>query len=336
MTMRAYVTKPFYLASLMLLAIVVAACDSQADNNADNNTGNNGNTEARELCLSNTCGSKTVLASMPGAEYLHFTPEGRLFASSDLNVFEVTRSGDDWITTPIGVMDCGFAGLEQRGNILYANGCNQLFATELTDSPLLQPIHSYEGFALANGLTSDPDGNLYAVNGPIASSGLVDPMVARLRFNPDDPFEVIEQTTWAAEGLEFPNGIDYFDGQMYVSDSSATQAQVGSVKTIPLNPDGSAGPVSTLAIWPGILDDITVVDGAYILVSDYLTGMVGQISLEGEITQTTLPLTFQNASSVLPGEPPMFSKTDVLVTEKGLLGDTFSPIGNQLSVFKPN
>lgn len=335
MTFAIQRSNTFYPLALMLVALVLAGCNS-SDSTSNGNTRDDGDSQARSLCLSNTCGRKTVLATMPGAEYLHFTPEGRLFASSDLNVFEVTRSGDDWITTPIGVMDCGFAGLEQRGNVLYANGCNQLFATELNDSPVLQPIHSYDGFQLANGLTSDPDGNLYAVNGPIASSGLVDAKVARLRFNPSNPFEVIEETVWAAEGLEFPNGIDYFDGNMYISDSSVTQVQPGSVKIIPLNEDGSSGTIETLAIWPGILDDITVVDGAYILVSDYLTGMVGEISLDGDIVQTTLPLTFQNASSVLPGEPPMFNKTDVLVTEKGLLGDTFSPIGNQLSVFKPN
>lgn len=292
--------------------------------------------EARELCVSNLCGSKTVLASMPGAEYLHFTPDGRLFAASDLNIFEVTRSGDNWITTPLSSMDCSFAGIEQRGNVLYANGCNQLFASELTATPLMEPIHSYEGFQLANGLTSDPDGNLYAVNGPISNTGPVDAKVAKLRFNPQNPFEVLEQTVWASDGLEFPNGIDYFNGNMYISDSSATQVQVGSVKTIPLRADGSAGTIETLAIWPGILDDITVVDGSYILVADYLTGMIGQISLDGEVLQNTLPLTFENASSVLAGEPPMFNRNEILVTEKGLLGDTFSPVGNRLSVFRPN
>lgn len=292
--------------------------------------------EPRELCVSNSCGSKTVLADMPGAEYLLFTDEGRLFASSDLNVFEVTRSGEDWLTTPIGIMDCGYAGLEQVGNVLYANGCNQLFATELTENPLLEPIHSYEGFALANGLTSDPSGNLYAVNGPIASSGPVDSQIAKITLNPNNPFDVVTQTRWASAGLEFPNGVDYFNGSLYVSDSSVTQVHVGSVKTIPILADGSAGDVETLTIWPGILDDITVVDSQYILVSDYATGMIGQISLSGEILQNTLPLTFQNASSVLPGEPPLFSKEDILVTEKGLLGDTFSPIGNKLSIFRKN
>lgn len=320
--------------ALVTASFLLLACSSGAPQ-AD---GANADTTdlPRELCVSNQCASKTVLASMPGAEYLHFTPQGRLFAASDLNIFEVTRSGDEWITTPISSMDCSFAGIEQRGNVLYANGCNQLFASEINDTPLMQPIHSYDGFQLANGLTSDPDGNLYAVNGPVANSGLVDAKIARLRFNPSDPFEVIEETTWAAAGLEFPNGIDYFDGKMYVSDSSLTQVQVGSIKTIALLEDGSAGAVQTLMTWPGILDDITVVDESYILVADYATGMIGQVSLDGDILQNTLPLTFQNASSVLPGEPPLFNRDDILVTEKGLLGDTFSPIGNVLSVFTPN
>ena len=320
--------------ALAVMSLALAACGGSSSSD-DSDGRNGGNAEVRDLCVSNTCGSKNVLADMPGAEYLLFTDDGRLFAASDLNVFEVTRSGDDWLTTPIGSMDCGFAGLEQIGSVLYANGCNQLFATELNDTPLLQPIHSYDGFGLANGLTADPAGNLYAVNGPIASGGLVDAQVAKIVINPNNPFEVLEQIRWADAGLEFPNGIDYFDGQMYVSDSSASQVQPGSIKTIELLADGSAGNVETLTIWPGILDDITVVDGAYILVSDYLTGMIGQVSLDGEILQTTLPLTFENASSVLPGEPPLFEKTDILVTEKGLLLEHNTPIGNKLSVFKP-
>lgn len=313
--------------------LLLTACGSDTANSGNSN---DSSPEPRDLCVSNICGSKAVLATMPGAEYLHFTPDGRLFAASDLNIFEVTRSGDDWITTPLAPMDCSFAGIEQIGDTLYVNGCNQLFATDLSAPLNLQPIHSYAGFQLANGLSSDPAGNLYAVNGPIANTGLVNAQVAKLRLNPNDPLEVLEQTVWASTGLEFPNGIDYFNGKMYISDSSATQVQVGSVKTIELLADGSAGSIETLALWPGILDDITVVDGEYILVADYLTGMIGQISLTGVILQNTLPLTFENASAVLPGEPPMFSRDDILVTEKGLLGDTFSPIGNQLSVFRKN
>jgi hypothetical protein len=323
-------TRALTLAATLLLA----ACGSE--NNSPETETNNGNVEPRELCVNSLCGSKTVLAEMPGAEYLHFTPDGRLFAASDLNIFEVTRNGDQWITTPLASMDCGFAGIEQRGDVLYANGCNQLFAGELSDTPVMEPIHSYSGFQLANGLTADADGKLYAVNGPISTSGLVDAKIARITLNPNNPFEVIEEITWAADGLEFPNGIDYFDGTMYVTDSSVSQVQLGSVKTIPINSDGSAGTVATLSTWPGILDDLTVVDGSYILVADYGSGMIGQIDLNGDILQATLPLTFQNASAVLPGEPPMFSREEILVTEKGLLGDTVSPIGNQLSVFRPN
>lgn len=321
------------LLALVSACLMIIGCSSSETITADSDQTA---AEARELCVSNLCGSKTVLADLPGAEYLHFSPDGRLFAASDVNVYEVSRSGDDWITTPIGTMDCGYAGIEQLGNMLYVNGCTQLYATELTANPALIPIYSYQGFGLANGLTSDPEGNLYAVNGPIASSGLVDAQVAKLLINPSNPFEILEQQRWADEGLEFPNGIDYFNGKMYISDSSLSQVQPGSVKTIELLSDGTAGAVNTLTVWPGILDDITVVDGSYILVSDYLTGMIGQVSLEGEILQNTLPLTFQNASAVLPGEPPMFSREDILVTEKGLLGDTFSPIGNKLSVFRAN
>lgn len=327
--------KKLFITAATLLAL--AACSSpNTTSQATGGRNSTPTTDARQLCVSNDCASKTVLAMVGGAEYLLFTDSGRLFVASDVNVYEVTRSGEDWLTTPIGTMDCGYAGLEQVGNVLYANGCNQLFATELKDSPALQAIHRYDGFDLANGLSADPSGNLYAVNGPIGSSGLVDAQIAKLMINPNNPFEVLEQIRWADDGLELPNGIDYFDGKFYVSDSSISQVQFGAIRTIDLLDDGSAGEVNTLTTWFGILDDISVVDGQYILVADYLTGVIGQVSLDGDILQTTLPLTFQNPSAVLAGEPPLFNKNDILVTEKGLLLEHNSPIGNKLSLFRPN
>ena len=51
----------------------------------------------------------------------------------------------------------------------------------------------------------------------------------------------------------------------------------------------------------------------------------------------TAPLSFQLPSSVKVGRPPLFEPTDLVVTEKGVVGvsQTGPLFGNALSVYRP-
>lgn len=296
-------------------------------------------TDPATLCVSSSCGSKTALLDIPGAENLIFSPSGRLFVSGGENVYEITRDSAGWHATELYEGTCNFTGLALRGDVLYANCFDgQIYAGRIAAAPVrLQAIHDL-GLGAPNGLAAGPDGSLYLANGPIATTALPDPKIVRLRFG-SDPFVVTEQTDWLplVPGLDFPNGVQWANGRLYFSQSTVLPVELGAIKTVTLNADGSAGTVSTLGSFPGLPDDFSVT-GEHVLYSSYSNNQIGLLSPAGAILAQTTPLTsFQSPSAVRVGRPPLFAPDEILVTEKGVIGLPPTPgYGSKLSVFRRN
>lgn len=289
------------------------------------------------LCVAEDCGVATVLATVPDAENLLFTPAGRLFVSGGTNVFEVVRTGAAAVElTALAADDCNFTGLAQRGDTLYAAcGDGRLFAAALTATPALSPIHTFDGVALPNGMATGADGALYVVDGPLpANGGLPSPKIVRLRFAPDDPMAVTEQLTWLDSGLQFPNGLVRRGDALLFTDAAVLPPEAGAVRSVTIQPDGAAGPVETLAVLDGIPDDLSLV-GEDILVTEYATGQVRRLAADGTRISATAVGGFAFPSSIIVGQPPMFAANELLVTEKGQIGDTASSFGNALTLFAP-
>jgi hypothetical protein len=88
-----------------------------------------------------------------------------------------------------------------------------------------------------------------------------------------------------------------------------------------------------------VLDDVWPICGG-LAINDYLVGRLiymAPAGLDGNGLPTyrqawaSGPLSLQQPSSVQVGQAPMFSGSDVLVTEKGVIGDESSGYGNRLS-----
>lgn len=307
--------------------LFVAACSSDNDNAGGNDTA----IDPASLCVASDCGEKTVLLTIPSAENILFADDGRLFVSGGTNVFEITRSGDDFAATPLYDGSCNFTGLAISGTVLYANCFDgQLYAAQLSAHPALQPIHDL-GLAAPNGLAAGPDGALYLVNGPLATNALPAPKIVRLRLDPADPFHVIDQSDWTSAGLLAPNGLQIHGDAVYVSNSGL--GGLGEIRRFPINADGSAGDGTQFASLLSVPDDFSFVGDA-VLAAYFATGQIALIGADGRLQSTTALLSFSFPSQVKPGRPPLFASDDILVTEKGLLGDNVSPIGNRLSVFR--
>lgn len=340
------------LLSGIFLTLFLAACggDPASTLNALNgggssNGGGNGTAGPSEsLCVSSECGEAVPLVTIPDAENILFTPEGRLFVSGGLNVYEITKMpGGDFIATPIADSECGFTGLVQKGNVLYAVcGDSRLFAGEITSTPVLTQIYTFtENMCIPNGATLGLDGKIYVVDEPLNPTCIPpDPRIVRLTVDPNDPFNIIEQETWVQGGplglfflnldqtLRFPNGLANIGNTFYSTDG-------GVVFSVELLQDGTAGPPTALFFEPTAHDDLSVTDdNQSLLVSDFFFGRIFQLSLDGELLQETDPFTFASVAAVQQGRPPMFESTDILVAEKGLLQDTVTPIGNVLTLFQ--
>lgn len=160
----------------------------------NNATPNDNTAEPRQLCASNNCGSKTALLSIPDAENILLTPEGRLFVTGGTNVFEIVDTGGDLEAIPLTTGGGNFTGLAQRGNTLYANEFSgSLYAATLEADPQFDKIYDYVNTNTPNGMAIDNNGDLYSVDGPI--TGLPPaPQILKLKFDPTDPKVVTEQT----------------------------------------------------------------------------------------------------------------------------------------------
>jgi hypothetical protein len=332
--------------SLGLAALLLSGCGDSDNDEINSLTGNGGGGEtvlrASDLCVSNACGDARQLIAIPDAENLLFSPDGRLFVTGGENIYEITRNPDDsFNATPLSeISPCGFTGMAIRKGYLYANGCGtRLFAAPLTAQPALTPIHSYDTPCIPNGMALGPDGRIYSVDEPLLPQCLPpDPKIVRLTIDPNDPMKISSEGVWvqgSPTGLMFlgqgnvlrvPNGL-VRDGNIFYSTDG------GTVFSVELLPDGSAGPVTPLFFETTAHDDLGLggVDG--LLVSDFFFGRILLLSRQGELLQETDRGTFTAVSAVRLGQPPMFLPTDILVTDKGVIGDNNLPI-DYLTLFR--
>jgi len=303
----------------------LAACNSSSELH------NEPAVDPATLCVSNDCGEKIALLTIPDAENIRFSDDGRLFVSGGSNVYEITRDGDGYAATPLYDGSCNFTGLAIVRDTLYANCFDgRLYAAPLAAQPRLQPVHDL-GLAAPNGLTDGPDGELYLVNGPLATNALPDPKIVRLTLDADDPLKVVAQDDWLTRGLLAPNGLQRHGRTLYVS--TTTLSSLGEIRAIPIQDDGSAGTATTFARFPSMPDDFSFVGDA-VLAAYYLTGQIALHDADGALLAKTSAGSFSFPSQVRLGRPPLFEAGDILVTEKGILGEHNSKIGNRLSVFR--
>lgn len=323
--------------SLVALAFLIAGCTRSDPADTDPGGGNAppiSEPEPTPLCVDSGCGEKTALLTIEQAENIFFTDDGRLFVSGGSNVFEIKREGETYSATPIFNGEGNFGGMAQRGDVLYVN-CftdGNLYAARLTATPSLASIHDL-GLGIPNGMATGPDGEIYIVNGPIPSSELPDPKIVRLIFDPSDPMKVTEQSDWLALTGGFPNGIARKNRTLFVTNGTPFPPAAGEVLFIVIGDDGTPGTPVPLVRFNGITDDLSIA-GDSLLVSLYAGGSIAQVSFNGEVLAQTDPFSFDFPSQVRVGRPPLFSADEILVTEKGLIGDSLTTIGDSLTVFR--
>ncbi len=287
-----------------------------------------------DVCISTACGDVYAIATIPDAENLLLTPSGRVFVSGGLNVYEIDIQGNSYRAKPLYVGSCNFTGLARVHDTLYATCADGgLFAAPL-GSPVMELIRIYDlqNMSLPNGMTDGPDHCLYITDGPLSLTAVPNPQIVRACPDTSAPLEITSQEVWLNLLPDAPNGITRIGYDFYITDTTAIGAQ-GRVRHIEMDSLFRPLGIETIYNATTILDDLTSY-GDTLLVTDYLIGNLFQINLSGEILQEGVVGTHASPSSVLVVGPPLFDAGDILVTEKGLLGDTETDLGNDLVLLK--
>lgn len=324
---------------LVLCAAVLVACGGDGGGNGG---GPGGSTQsagaelpATQACFENACAELIPLLDIPDAENLIFSQDGRLFVSGGTNIFEVTKNGTAFAAAPLAALDCNFTGLAIARSTLYANcGDGSLWAGNLNMRPMsIKRIFQMTGVALANGLVDGPDGRtLYLADGPLPTSGLPSPKLVKLTLDAEDPMKVLMQATWLDLTGRFPNGVQRKGNVIYFTESQLPN--LGQLSAVQIQTDGKAGATTRIAGLSTIPDDFSILADGF-AVTYFVTGQIVRLGLDGQVLSEFRVGTFTTGTSqARQGVPPMFSATDLLVTEKGLLGESFTPIGNRLTLVK--
>jgi hypothetical protein len=315
--------------ALVTAAFLIVGC---SDDKKDASGGGYVEPAAAELCVSNDCGEVVQLLEITDAENILFSADGRLFVSGGQNVYEVTKDADGaFHAQPLSDSECNFTGLAiHRGHLYASCADSRFFAGPLAATMTLTQIYTFAGMCIPNGTAVGPDGRIYVVDEPLNCEE-IDPKIVALTLDPADPMKVVDQTVWVQGSplgllwlgldnvLRFPNGLDRRGNRFFSTDG-------GSVFYVDWQPDGSAGPVTPIFFEPTAHDDLGVVGDA-LLVSDFFLGRIFLLSQDGTLLQETDPGTFFAVSSVRLARPPMFDRTDILVTDKGVLSDGGQTVG---------
>lgn len=284
------------------------------------------------LLLLAACTPKQPVLDLPDAENLHFTPDGRLIASGK-GIYEIVLRNGQYEAVPLYAGDCAFAGIAQRGNWLYsvcATGPlwaskRYLLAAEVQPgiTPQFQIIKQID-LVIPNGMAFDRNGVLLLADENFLGVG----KVVRVHIADGATPQVTRIDDWLdyRHGVFYPNGIRVVGDQLFLTDA-------GKVKIIRFDDDGTVLDNRTLYSRNTIFDDLLPACGGA-AVADYINGTVLYIDRDGNKRYESSAQSFPGASSLQIGRPPLFTGYQLLVTEKGMLLETDSRIGDKLSTIR--
>ncbi len=288
------------------------------------------------------CGEKIPVLSIPDAENSLFTEGGHLFISGGKNIYLILQNEEgDYEKQALYAEERNFCGIAELNNYLYvisnSPGTDLIFDPDPSlvianiDDLVQCAINgtvcdSFSEIAIDTDILAMPNGMGANNNNRIYIADQGNGKIMRYTLLSDDPTDLEGPKEWLSNGVSKPNGIAIQENILYFTDG-------GSVKRVEILENGDPGELVTIYTRPTVLDDLTVFSDG-LIVTNFIKGTVFHLSTTGELMRETCPETFIGPSSVCIGRPP-FESSDILVTERGILYEMTSSVGNKLSLFKP-
>ena len=297
------------------------------------------------LLLLTGCLTKQKISNLAEAENQIITAEGRHFFTSSSGIAELTyQYGErklNYIKTDCDALN----GIESIGQWLIAvcadskliKPKHRLIKIDLSNkdkysgSPQVTTLFELTDIALPNGLAISPNQDAILIaNYNLFGRGFI----SRLKLN------ISDQDLTAGEfelkflnhnhGIASANGIRFSQGDLYVSDFKVSSLSSRIVKVSFIGDEYLNH--QTIFKASTILDDLLpTCEG--ILVADYLMGRLIFINKQGKVSRSKVQQ-FPGITSISWGQYPLFSDNTLVITERGILNDPYTLIGNQISSSK--
>lgn len=321
------------------------------------------------ISLLSGCLEKDYVAKVGDAENILITAAGAVLVTGGNSVVGIVHDGSSLKATGSLIHDPGScAGMAQSGdnifvvcskpytrfrNWTFVSGDDaRLFHAKDAADPrdmtfrLIDHPEPGEGvldtMVVPNGMAFAPNGDLLIANYNLLGQG----SLGRVTLSYSGQSASIErfEQNWVSLnlGVGNANGVRVVGNQLYLSDNNRIRrlhfdangdippsVQLPSGQWVsneaPANEVYNAGPLA-------IIDDIMPFCGGIALTS-YVDGQLIYVAENGDVHKTA-PGSFSFPSSLTTGKGPLFDDYTLLVTEKGVLQDTFSYIGNRLTAVR--
>ncbi len=321
--------------------------------------------------LLSACIEKEEVVHIGDAENILITSDQRLLVSGGDNIYEVDGEPGNYSREPLfkgheklGQYACNFTGIAEYGDWLFTSCVSTKFliiknnhllaarrgAGDLEFELITHPTDindPYDRLVLPNGIAFGGDGALLVADYNLfGASGIAR---IELDYSQEKPrIQSLEKNfvSPAIHGISSPNGIRVDGDYLYVSDANSVKRfsfdANHQVPEYTQDANGQTVPNGSL-IWNGglaIVDDIMPYCNG-IAFTSYLSGRLhyaaSALDSSGQehfpLLYSSPPLAFESPSALAFGEVrDLFGTDQLLVTEKGLLGELESENGNRLVV----
>lgn len=288
------------------------------------------------------CLTKEKISDLAEAENQVITAEGRHFFTSSSGIAELVYEHGERKLVLIKT-DCdALNGIESIGKWLIAVCAdNKLIkpkhklikidlskTSSITNRPPVSTLFELTDIALPNGLAITPNkDSILIANYNLFGQGFI----SRLSLKVSD----YELTAGKFElsflnhnhGIASANGIRFYQGDLYVSDFKISSLSSRIVKVSFIGDEYLSH--KTIFSAATILDDLLPTCKG-VLIADYLMGRLIFINQHGKVSRSKIQQ-FPGITSVVWGRSPHFSDNTLVITERGILNDSHTLIGNQIS-----
>ena len=284
------------------------------------------------------CLNKEKLAEMPEAENQVITENGRHFITSGKGLAEIVNVDNQLSLDYINAGCDAYNGIVSFNSHLIVvcadsaliNARHTLMSARLEDGvkPDMSELIELTDISLPNGLTLTPDNNALLVadylllgRGKVSKFDLAITNSALTAQVNDLYFLDINQNIYS------PNGLKFLGEDLYLTDFDYTSLTSRVVKVS--FTQGEFLSSNVLYEKVTILDDLLPTCGG-VLVGDFLNGRLVFINSEGDVFRSDYQ-EFPGLSSMIWGQAPLFSDNTLVITERGIIQDSLTSIGNQIS-----